>query len=269
MPAVQPCNLLIVYITASFFRHPCQICRQPSQECSTMDYTLSELQKKGTSLVTSAATEIENLIRDRALVPGDKIPTEFELADTLNVGRGTVREAVKLLVSRNILEIRRGRGTFVHENPGFITHSWGLMVDEDETQFILSVLELRHIFEPELAAMAAERATDEEIAQIRDAAQKVEEDIREHRPHTENDVAFHLAIAAATHNQVARSILQQICYQGISSSVNATGNKLLAETVETHAQVLAGIEKHDASAAREGMRRHLSYNEELILKEKK
>ena len=234
-----------------------------------MDYTLPELQKKGTSLVNSAASEIENLIRERELAPGDKIPTEFELAETLNVGRGTVREAVKLLVSRNILEIRRGRGTFVHENPGFIAHSWGLMVDEDETQFVRSVLELRQILEPELAAMAAERATEEETSQIRDAAQRVMEDIREHRSHTDNDVAFHLAIAEASHNKIAWSVLRQLCYQGVSSLVSATGNKLLAETIETHAEVLAGIEKHDASAAREGMRKHLNYNKELIYKEVK
>ena len=70
-------------------------------------------QEKELSLSEKVANQISDLIKERNIGIGDKLPNEFELAESLNVGRGTIREAVKLLVARNCLEIRRGKGTFV------------------------------------------------------------------------------------------------------------------------------------------------------------
>ena len=75
------------------------------------------VQESGKSLAEQVADRISDMIREQALTAGEKLPNEFELASLLNVGRGTVREAVKLLVSRSVLEIRRGKGTFVERIP--------------------------------------------------------------------------------------------------------------------------------------------------------
>ena len=72
-------------------------------------------QQREIPLSEKVAQQIGNLIKERNIQIGDKLPNEFELAESLNVGRGTIREAVKILVARNCLEIRRGKGTFVTE----------------------------------------------------------------------------------------------------------------------------------------------------------
>ena len=74
---------------------------------------LESVKNNNKLLPEQVSEQIANLITDRALHAGDKLPNEFEMAEQLGVGRGTIREAVKILVSRNVVEIKRGRGTFV------------------------------------------------------------------------------------------------------------------------------------------------------------
>ena len=81
---------------------------------------LESLNESKKLLPERVAEQIISLIAARVLKAGDKLPNEFDMAQQLSVGRGTIREAVKILVSRNILEIRRGCGTFVCENPGVV-----------------------------------------------------------------------------------------------------------------------------------------------------
>lgn len=78
-------------------------------------------------LVDRVVEQITQLVIEQDLEAGDKLPNEYELAERLNVGRGTVREAVKQLVARNILEIRRGKGTFVTNRPGSWMIPWDLL----------------------------------------------------------------------------------------------------------------------------------------------
>lgn len=212
------------------------------------------------SLVQEVADGITTLIKENQYVPGDKLPNEFELAEHLNVARSTVREAVKMLVSRNVLEIRRGRGTYIADNPGLAEDPWGLSLAKDKLAVLVQLLELRSIIEPKLAMLAALRATDEEITAITEACARTEAAIKEGVPHNEHDLAFHLAIAEASHNEIAAKILQQIFAQSIDDSVELNHNRLLDETVETHAMAANGIAAHDADMASRGMQLHLEYN---------
>ena len=79
---------------------------------------LETIQSNDKSLPELVAGQITGLIADNEYKKGEKLPNEFQLAQSLNVGRGTIREAIKILVSKNIVEIRRGLGTFVAEKPG-------------------------------------------------------------------------------------------------------------------------------------------------------
>ena len=90
------------------------------------EYLFETVKDKEVPLAEQVAEQIRQLIIDRQLTHGEKLPNEFELAQQLNVGRGTVREAVKLLVARNVLEIRRGRGTFVARHTASSTILWDL-----------------------------------------------------------------------------------------------------------------------------------------------
>ena len=87
--------------------------------------TMKHIKSTNQSLPEQVAAQINQLIIDQNIGPEQKLPNEFELAERLNVGRGTIREAVKLLVARNCLEVRRGKGTFVVEKTGQIEDPLG------------------------------------------------------------------------------------------------------------------------------------------------
>ena len=109
------------------------------------------------SLAEQVADQINQVIIDQNINAGEKLPNEFELAAHLNVGRGTIREAVKLLVARNCLEIRRGKGTFVVEKPGQIEDPLGFAYVKDKITLAVDLMELRLQLEPWVAQLAAQR----------------------------------------------------------------------------------------------------------------
>ena len=123
--------------------------------------------KKATkSLGEQVSEQIAQLIIDNNWEIGDKLPNEFELANMLNVGRSTIREAIKALTSRNILEIRRGAGTFISQKRGIVDDPLGLAFVKDKLKLATDLLEVRFMIEPRIAAIAAIKATDEEIEKI-------------------------------------------------------------------------------------------------------
>lgn len=213
-----------------------------------------------------AAERIQALISERSYLPGDRIPNEFELAGELGIARGTVREAIKFLISRNVLYIRRGVGTFVSDNPGLVDDPWGLHFQLNEAEIASQLLEIRLILEPEMARLAAQRATNEEIEAIKQCCKKTEDKIFSGQPHQEEDVAFHLAISNASHNIVAASILNQVFAQSIPMQATLSRNNLLKETIDTHSKVCEAIEKHNGDLAYDNMKKHIEYNQQVINK---
>ena len=119
------------------------------------------------SLAEQVADQINQVIIDQNINAGEKLPNEFELAARLNVGRGTIREAVKLLVARNCLEIRRGKGTFVVEKPGQIEDPLGFAYVKDKITLAVDLMELRLQLEPWVAQLAAQRIEETEKDTLR------------------------------------------------------------------------------------------------------
>ncbi len=215
-------------------------------------------------LSQKVADQITELIRTKPYAPGEQIPNELELSNELGAARSTIREAIKLLTSRNILYIRRGVGTFVSEKPGLVENPWGLDFLLDDIEIARQLIELRIIIEPDLARLAAERATDEEILAIRESCRKTEDKIFSGQPHDEEDMQFHLAIAQAAHNIPAIAILRQVYAQSIPMQTSLSKNSLLKETIETHGNVTDSIAGSDPDAAFEYMKKHLEYNRDYI-----
>lgn len=131
---------------------------------------------------------------------GDKIPTEFELADMFGVGRSTIREAVRGLVTKGMLEVRRGSGTYVISTQTLDEDPLSLSRYTDKYELALELLDVRLMLEPEIAALAALNIRDSEKAQLTRLCEAVEENIRKNENHLPNDVKFHeyIANAAAT-----------------------------------------------------------------------
>lgn len=215
-------------------------------------------------LAAQVADRITSMITDQNLARGEQLPNEFELANYLNVGRGTVREAVKLLVSRNILEIHRGKGTFVNQHPGVIHDPCGFAFVQDKYQLALDLLEIRTILEPNVAELAALRATEEDIKEIRQLCMEVEGMIRSGIPHLDKDVELHSCIARSTQNKAIPNIIPIINYS-IGMFVEMTKNSLNEETIETHRHIVDAIANHDGDLARSAMLQHLKCNQERMI----
>ena len=122
-------------------------------------YIAAENGKKRLSLSNETANRIVEKIRKDAFPPGSRLPSEFELAEEFGVSRGTIREAVKLLVSKDVLEIRPAKGTFVRENPGMSEDPLGLAFMQDNEKMIRDLLDLRILLE----CYAAKNACQERL----------------------------------------------------------------------------------------------------------
>lgn len=219
----------------------------------------------GKPLAEQVADHILNYIIENGMESGAKLPNEFELAGQIGVGRGTIREAVKILASRNIVEIRRGAGTYVSERPGMVEDPLGLTFIRDKKNLAMELLEVRLMLEPEIARMAAEHATKEQTEALVKQCDKTEEMIRAGKNHMEDDVLLHEMIAACSGNQVVAKLVPVI-NSSIAVFVDITNGQLRQETIETHREIVDAIVAGDGDGARCAMNMHLLYNRRAILK---
>ena len=210
-----------------------------------------------------AADQIVDLIISHNLQPGDKLPNEFELGALLNVGRGTIREAVKILAARNILQVRRGHGTFITKHPGQVEDPLGFAFFTDKRKLALDLLEVRMQLEPWIASMAAERATEEDIRELRARGEQVETEILSGCDHLKSDGKYHICIAKCTRNDVVPKLIPVITYSvGLFGVLNE--RRLLTETIIGHRAITDAIAAHDPEAAKRAMTDHLELNRKSI-----
>ena len=108
------------------------------------------------TLGEKTAQMLLEMIQKEGFGPGDKLPTEAELVESLGVGRNTVREALRILMSRNIVTIRQGSGTFISEKKGVVDDPLGFSMMEDRRRLTEDLIQVRLMLEPQLAALAAQ-----------------------------------------------------------------------------------------------------------------
>jgi DNA-binding FadR family transcriptional regulator len=210
-------------------------------------------------LSEKVSNNIQQMIIDREILRGEKLPNEFELSDQLGVSRSTIREAIKSLVSKNILEVKRGLGTFVVENPGMANDPLGTAF-MDESNLLKAFFEVRFMLEPEMAAMAAVRRKDEEVESLNIIFQKLLVQKNAGKDHTKADIEFHNEIAMMTHNPILQRIVP-IINDGIIIGYKKTkDNPESGEIVfDAHQKIFTAILNGDAEGAKETMRSHILY----------
>ena len=217
-----------------------------------------------TPLVEEAALRMIEMIQEQNMKAGDQLPNEFDLARLLNVGRGTVREAVKLLISRNILEIKRGKGTFVCEKPGIPKDPLGLEFYRDKKKVTHDLLELRKIIEPTIAGMAAERASQEQILQLNEIVRRMTKKAEQSEDCSAEDVELHVCIAECTQNLVVPSLLP-IITTGIADISRLSYEKHWDRLASDHQKIVDAISNRNVKSAKDRMLWHLDYID-IILK---
>ena len=150
---------------------------------------------KNKLLAEQVEDQIYHYILDTPIEPGAKLPNEFELGERFGVGRSTIREAVKLLSSKGIVEVRRGSGTYVVTTTKGLSDPLGLRSVKDKNALALDLVNVRLLLEPGIAEMAAQHATDEDIERLRRLCERVESKIHDGERYIEDDIAFHTCIA--------------------------------------------------------------------------
>ena len=218
---------------------------------------------KNKLLAEQVEDQIYHYILDEALEPGAKLPNEFALGEKLRVGRSTIREAVKLLVARNCLEVRRGKGTFVVEKPGQIEDPLGFAYVKDKITLAVAQMELRQQLDPTETQLAAQRNEKTEKDTLRQLCEQVEHKIRSGEDHGPADKEFHAYVARCTHNSVITEIMPVITYS-IEMFTKFKAPRLLEDTIRTHWQIAEAICANAPQKAYDSMYEHVSENSERI-----
>ncbi len=203
--------------------------------------------------------QIERRIEVGDLRVGDQLPPERELAEQFSVSRTVVREAVKSLLQKGIVEIRPGRGTFITNGiSGAVQHALGMLRKFDSVNGSSNLVEVREILEPEIAALAATRITDEHIAAMKKAFETMETALNDAEIFVEADLDFHIALAKGTQNPIIliliNSIIDLLREQRKLTGLISNG---LARGQHHHKEILDAIIHHDSEAARTAMQSHL------------
>lgn len=211
--------------------------------------------------LTEAAIErIRSLIMSGRLVPGERLPAEAELSAELGVSRSSLREAVRGLVTAGVLDVRRGDGTYVTSlTPSLLLTGIGAAVELMRDDSMLDLLESRRMIEPNVTALAALRATAEQLREIRShldlmAGASTHEDLIRH------DTDFHAAVARASQNPVLASILTGISHGTVRTRawrgiiITDANNR----AVEEHRSIFAAIEARDPDLARSAALMHVA-----------
>ena len=216
------------------------------------------MEKKNLSQQT--AQRLYNMIVvEKKLRAGDKLPNELELSQQLSVSRATLREAIHTLTTPGVLEVRRGRGTFVSNQIDQV-EDYGFSSLERVRGQLRDLFELRSIVEPQAARLACQRATAAELEEILRQGARVEHCIKAGQDRTEADRAFHAAIVRAAHNEFMVRLLPMIS-QAVETAID-TGEdqeKLAEITLRDHALLMEFFQKRDEDGAEHAMAIHMHH----------
>ncbi len=196
--------------------------------------------------------------------PGTKIPGEMELTRIFGVSRVSIREAIHRLVGMGILSIRHGDGTYIAEilpKDYFNALLPALLI---ESVSMIELLEFREMLEVESARHAASRATDEDIARMRDILQAMKRAEGDHLRFAIEDLNFHTALALATHNSVivkVNAIMHDMLKKAMEEIVVKTG---FEDGMHYHACILEAVGKKDVALATKLMREHIQHTMERV-----
>jgi len=214
--------------------------------------------------------QIRNLIEKGRLKRGDQLPTERELSETFKVSRATVREAIFSLEMMNLVDRRQGDGTYViasSEEALVQPLATSLFHDKDDT---IDIFSLRKIIEPEIAQLASENRTSEEINELEDILKEQEKEVANGKNPIQTDSEFHLLLARMARNRVLeRLLLALVDLLGKTREKYLQTEERKQKSIRGHRNILAAIKSGNGTAARQAMRRHLKDVEDIVFQKKK
>lgn len=219
-----------------------------------------------TTLTESVFEELVSVLLQGHWKEGDRIPAERELCQQLEIGRASLREALKALELLGMLDCRVGDGTFVRPRSEFLSRPLLWAITGTARDELCDIVEARRIIEAELAALAAERATPEQANEIAEALADLRAATNEPARALEADMRFHLALARAAHNEVlfnAVQLLRNLMRQWVLVKLQLPGHA--AKVLQQHERIYSAIQHRDSARARLEMTEHLTGTGQLLI----
>ncbi len=199
------------------------------------------------SLVQQILKAVETAILNKELKPGDPFPSENEMVKSLGVSKSSVREAVKMLEAMNVVEIRKGEGTFVCQsmdseliNPLLFS----LLLQQEPSA---KIVELRLMFEPAYSKLAMENHTPADLEKIRGTVEEFRQAIEAGTVRVDHDMAFHRAILEATHNEFVIKI-GKVILELFTVSMRSGLFDEPRRSLKMHEAIRAALERRDEAA---------------------
>lgn len=214
------------------------------------------------------AVDLERLILEGELKPGDRLPTEQELGEYFGVSRVSIRQALHQLDVRGLIDRKPGRGTIVRSAASRGGHAGTALTalltsSPNTTTELARIMELRSIIEPPIAALAAERLTQGDAEQLRNLVEEMEKETDLER-YAELDRIFHQAISQYTHNPLLAQLTDLIATEIAPSRRRAVQSpERRAASSVAHRRIFEALAEHDAARAEAEARAHV----ESVLRE--
>ena len=214
--------------------------------------------------------QIRNLVEKGKLKRGDQLPTERELSETFKVSRATVREAIFFLETMKLVDRRQGDGTYViasSEEALVQPLASSLFHEKDD---MIDIFSLRKIIEPEVAQLASENRTPEEINELEEILKEQAKEVANGKNPIQTDSEFHHLLARMARNRVLeRLLLALVDLLGKTREKYLQTKERKQKSLHGHRNILAAIKNGNGAVARQAMRRHLEDVENILFDKKK
>lgn len=214
-----------------------------------------------------AVEQIAEVIASRQMGPGDRLPSERALADAMEVGRPTIREALKVLAHENVIELvgtGRNRGAYIRTDavpPNLVEDQTSMRVSE-----VAGVLISRRVLEPRVAQLAALERTDQEVERLTDLVRLQENAVGDRTRFLDLDLRFHLEVGRCTHNSTIEALMMTLIRRvekAYDLALRDPGESTWAIALKEHKAIVKGIAGRDPERADEAMATHLTLLEKL------
>ena len=208
---------------------------------------------------------IREMIRRGELRVGERLPAERVLAERFHVSRNSIRQAIQALSDRKVLESRRGAGTYVcAADESALIDSFGAAI-RAQRDLIKEIFDFRLLIEPQIAMLAAENITPEELDRLKIIVCDQERKILAGKEDRELDSAFHFGLAAASKNRIIMQVMDKVNEILNESRSESLWNEIRRKTsIIGHLKIIDALENRDPGMAREAMREHLSSVEQIL-----
>jgi GntR family transcriptional regulator, transcriptional repressor for pyruvate dehydrogenase complex len=219
------------------------------------------------ALTDDAIARIRTMIQAGELPPGTRLPPEHQLAAELGISRSGIREAVKVLASARVLDVRRGDGTYVTSlAPALLLQGVGFAFELLQGETLLEVMEIRRLLEPGATAVAAERITDEQLDELGDLLRNMRDVASDTERLVQYDIAFHRTVVAATGNESLTSLLDGLSGRTARARIwrgLVLGN-VAQNTIDEHEAIYRALKAHNQSLAKAAALIHVNTSESWL-----